>query len=507
MRRVFAFLRRNAWLLVLGAVLEGVIGYQIVKGVPATYQATTLIQLAPGSTASGSASQDAQIADQLARNAVEALHTRPVLDQAAADAGMGPGAPDLDRRVSVALVRDTGILKITAEDTDPQRAAAFANAIPRVYSARLAQAAADDVARRRQGLEQLSELQRQQADSAAQRVTQLQAQPADPNRDRDLLNLRNQSALLESAYTATLRSYQDVLAAQQLAPTEPVVLLESALVPGAPIRPSYPLLTVLCAVMGAALATVLALARERLDDSLRNPERVRLRLNLPTLGEVSSAGRDYELLAGRCRALTADRLISSAVVTSATPRERASLVATNLSIALAEYGDRVLLVDDAPGHVSYTRDLIATSGRAPVEGDGYVLQHTRIPRLSVFQAGTAKNDSPLTLKSRIEHLPGQWETVLFDAPPVSERPDAVVLASYVEAVLVVVDPRRSSARATARVVSSLNAVGAQILGVVLNIEDDLPSQAASESRLTSVSNQASQLDAVNGSARDFSAER
>jgi len=107
------------------------------------------------------------------------------------------------------------------------------------------------------------------------------------------------------------------------------------------------------------------------------------------------------------------------------------------------------------------------------------------------------------LKSRIERLPGQWETVIFDAPPVLDGPDAAVLASYVDVVLVVVDPRRSSARATAQAVSSLNAVGAQILGVVLNRESDGPGPGlAPMPRADVAADRPTTRQPVSGSSRD-----
>jgi polysaccharide biosynthesis transport protein len=479
MSRILAFLRRNSWLLLVGAILEGLIGYQVVRNVPATYQAAAVVNVDASAAAAGGG-RDAQLEDQLVRTAVEAMRTRPLLEQAATEAGLDATQAGLERKVAINLVRDTNILRIVAEDGDPARAAALANAVPHVFSVRMARVAAEDLARSKASLERLSQQQRAEADSAAKRVQDLQAvQPPEPAREADLANLRNQAALLEASYTATLRNYQDLLGSEQRLGRGMVEVLEAAVPPEAPARPNYALLALLAVIAGTALATLLALAREHLDDSLGDAERVRLRLNLPTLGTVSAAGADYELLAGRCRALIPDRLIPSAVITAASQAEQSSSIAVNLSSALARFGDQVLLVGVNASDSSATRNLFSDNGHASEQAgeDGYVVRTTEVPGLRVLMSDARDGESPLSLKARIEQLPGEWDTIVFDAPPVLERPDAAVLASYVEVALVVVDPRRSSARATARAVRNLNAVGAQILGVVLNAQPETVREA------------------------------
>jgi tyrosine-protein kinase Etk/Wzc len=345
-----------------------------------------------------------------------------------------------------------------------------------VYSERVAGSTAADLARRRANLERLSQQQRLETDAAARRVQERQAQPPEPAHEADLVNLRNQAALLEASYTSTLRNYQDVLSLELLAVRDGVEVLEQAIPPLRPIRPNYAVLTLLAVVAGTALATALALAREYLDDTLADAERVRLRLDLPTLGTVSSAGADYELLAGRCRALLPDRLIPSAVVAGATAVERSSIVAVNLAIALAHFGHQVLLVDVDSPETSAARNLGAADDKRAANGHaadvpGYTLNTTQVPGLSVLVSATPNNDeSALALKAQLEQLPS--DTVVFDAPAVLDRPHAAVIASYVDFVVLVVDPRRSSARATDRAVRNLRAVGAQILGVVLNLHPE-----------------------------------
>jgi polysaccharide biosynthesis transport protein len=176
-------------------------------------------------------------------------------------------------------------------------------------------------------------------------------------------------------------------------------IVETALPPAAPFKPSYPKNALFGLLAGLASGVGLAMTLDSLDRSLRSPEQAARFLRLPVLGVIPPAqtaldpgygyGYDYtfghaeepaaadpagekpsgtkakrkvniELLphefprsavAEAYRSFRASLLLSRAdgvrtlVVTSAVPLEGKSSTATNLAIVLGQLGRRVLLVD------------------------------------------------------------------------------------------------------------------------------------------------------------------
>src|SRR5690242_14512626 len=73
-------------LLILGPLLAALIGYLVAQMIPPTYQAGVTVDANAGS--SSATPQDLQVAQQLARSYVETIRARPILEEAAANAGI-----------------------------------------------------------------------------------------------------------------------------------------------------------------------------------------------------------------------------------------------------------------------------------------------------------------------------------------------------------------------------------------------------------------------------------
>ena len=175
-----------------------------------------------------------------------------------------------------------------------------------------------------------------------------------------------------------------------------------------------------------------------------------------------------------------DKPIGSMVVTSAAPEEGKSTTLANLAVTIAQAGKRVIVVDcdlrrpslhhifnakNAPGFTDMMRDD-ALMSHPP-------LQETGVADLQLLTSGTLPPNPAELLGSRrmsdvIATLLKQAEMVLFDAPPVIEVTDAAVLASKVDAVLLVVSAGKTKREHAKKAQALLEKVNAHLIGAVLN---------------------------------------
>jgi succinoglycan biosynthesis transport protein ExoP len=169
----------------------------------------------------------------------------------------------------------------------------------------------------------------------------------------------------------------------------------------------------------------------------------------------------------------------SIVVTSSMPGEGKSTTAANLAITLADAGSRVVLVDGdlrrpfvaeylgLEGEVGLTTVLI---GRATVQdvvqpwGNGY---------LHVLPAGQVPPNPSELLGSRsmanlLDQLTTMYDIALIDAPPLLPVTDAAILSRLAGGALLVVGANTIHHHHLDEALGALEAVGARVLGVVLN---------------------------------------
>ena len=175
-----------------------------------------------------------------------------------------------------------------------------------------------------------------------------------------------------------------------------------------------------------------------------------------------------------------DKAIRSMVVTSAAPEEGKSTTLANLAVTIAQAGKKVILVDcdlrrpslnqifnarGAPGFTDMMRDD-ALMGKPP-------LQDTTVANLRLLASGTIPPNPSELLASRrmgevIAALQQLADVVLFDAPPIVAVTDAAVLASKVDAVLLVVSAGKTKRDHAKKAKALLEKVNAHLIGTVLN---------------------------------------
>jgi non-specific protein-tyrosine kinase len=178
-----------------------------------------------------------------------------------------------------------------------------------------------------------------------------------------------------------------------------------------------------------------------------------------------------------------DRPICTLLVTSPTPEDGKSTIATNLAVILAQGGRKTVILD-ADLHKPMIHKLMKLPNRKGVSDlfvvpqlslDGN-LQETSVAGLRALTSGSLPPNPAELLGSGkmieiMNRVKEQVDIVVLDSPPLLAVTDAAVLAPRVDGVLLVIKPGVTKLAACRQAVEQLQQVGANILGVILNDVD------------------------------------
>jgi receptor protein-tyrosine kinase len=169
-------------------------------------------------------------------------------------------------------------------------------------------------------------------------------------------------------------------------------------------------------------------------------------------------------------------------LTSASPQEGKTTVASNLALALAEIGRRVLLIDGdlrkprlheifRASNVWGLSDLL--EGTKPPEGLETMVVGTSYRDLYLLPAGSVSSSISNLLHSPrvvelLQRMRQQFDMVIIDTPPMLQMPDARVLGKLTDGVILVVRSARTAKETAAAAGQRLAEDGTRVLGTVLN---------------------------------------
>ena len=153
-----------------------------------------------------------------------------------------------------------------------------------------------------------------------------------------------------------------------------------------------------------------------------------------------------------------------------------SLVATNLAVAAAQSGKRVLLIDGDLRRP--TVGALLGLGGQPALGEGaddmnVVYWNTLVPSLfALTPRDTADTPDQLWTPDQIgrllENLRPNFDLILLDTPPALATADLTLVAPYADGALLVAEARKTDLDAMTRVAGELAGAGLTRIGAVLN---------------------------------------
>jgi Mrp family chromosome partitioning ATPase len=142
-----------------------------------------------------------------------------------------------------------------------------------------------------------------------------------------------------------------------------------------------------------------------------------------------------------------------------------TLCATNVAIALAQRGRRVLLIgrDSGDGAPTTIFDLAATTPGATRGPCGqFCIQPSGIDRLDVLPWGAACDRNAACPTDVIEHVRDGYDHVIIDAD------EGAATASHADVAILVLRVRKASTRAARELAESIRARNIRVLGTILN---------------------------------------
>jgi protein-tyrosine kinase len=203
------------------------------------------------------------------------------------------------------------------------------------------------------------------------------------------------------------------------------------------------------------------------------------------LEKESPGAEQYKILREQIKRLRVEAGIRNFSITSPVKRDGKTTVAVNLAAALSlDYEEQVLLIDGdlrAPAIHRYFNavqspgltDYLGSDSKMDLKS---LVRETFLPGLRILPAGKPSHlASELLAKERMSEIiekaraefPGHH--IIIDSPPVLSTPDPLIIARYVDAVLVVVRAGKTPRDYLTKALQSLNSTN--VMGVVLNGAD------------------------------------
>ncbi len=278
--------------------------------------------------------------------------------------------------------------------------------------------------------------------------------------------------------------------------TVSVRVIQNATVPADPSSPNTRLNLVTGLLLGLVLGALFVILRAALDTRVHNAEIAAAVTNAPLLGSIQRergkrvlpvlatdprgvSSENYRQLRSNLEFVTLDSATRGIVVTSSIPGEGKSMIACNLALALAETGQKVLLVDAdlrRPMVASYS-GLVGEAGLTSVlvgrAEFADVVQRWGSGGPDVLTSGPIPPNPSELLSSRamtalLDRLLAEFDVVVLDTPPLIAVADGAILGRQVDGAIVVVDRTRTRRQQLVQAVDSLEKSGVTMLGVVLN---------------------------------------
>ena len=187
----------------------------------------------------------------------------------------------------------------------------------------------------------------------------------------------------------------------------------------------------------------------------------------------------YRTLRTNLQFSSLDKEMRSIVVTSTGPGEGKTTTICNLAVTMAQSGIKVLLIDcdlrksQVHKHFELSNNRGITNVLARHASFEEAVKRTQTMGLDILTAGP-KPPNPAELvgsnvmKEFIREMTKEYDRVLIDAPPVGVVTDAALLSTIVDGTILVVASGQVNIDATQRSKSLLQKVNANILGGLLN---------------------------------------
>jgi capsular exopolysaccharide synthesis family protein len=495
LRRYLRVLRNRRWsiLAVVAITVAATAAYAYLR-VPA-YEASSQVVVEPITLGSPQ-----QVVDAFSLETEAAVAQSTEVARLAGERMGSEESPEaLAGRVTVTVPTDTLSLLITFSHSDPQVARQGAEAFAEAYLEYRQQQAQEEA-------EQLAETYEDETAALQAQVAEVNLQlaesPVGSAEFRDAVVLRN----LLRTELSTLRARVTVVRTADLDPGEIIV---HATQPTSPVGVDNQRLLVIGVLLGLFFGVLFAFFRDRVDERPKSRIDLEEAIGAPVLALVpkvhdgakrdaarlftvddprSPAAEAFRTLGASVLVMGSERRLSSRqrrsniktlLVVSSLDEEGKTTTAANLGAELAQSGKRVLVIS-----ADLRKPRLHEFFRLPNErgltqmlaGDTHDWRNgpgSGVPNLWVLPSGPPVDLPAEALRSDrmrkvLLEASDVMDFVILDGHPLLLVGDSLVLASYVDGVLLVVDAERTSRTAMMQTRGAIEQVGGNLVGAVVN---------------------------------------
>lgn len=305
--------------------------------------------------------------------------------------------------------------------------------------------------------------------------------------------LQRDAVAFRTQLDTLLHRYNQLAAASNIRSSD-VTLLDTAGVPSSPSSPNLFKNMAAALLLGFALAAVIAVLREALDDRLRSSEDIERKLNARTLGQTPyvtdemggemedffspiseayssvRASLDYQLPSVECPVIQ---------FTSSQPSEGKTTSAIATARKYASIGRKVLLIDMDLRRPSVAGQLLDERPKLGIVDAIYMhvpleqaIVHDVANNLDVLPVGAVPDNPAEILSSGLvaelfSKCRLEYDVIIVDSSPVMGIADAPLLSRFVDAVVFIVEANKAQAGQARAALARLRDMNANLLGVVL----------------------------------------
>jgi len=336
-----------------------------------------------------------------------------------------------------------------------------------------------------------------------------------PNKILELARLERRRKVDEETYMMMTQKMEETKI-QEAAQAKNVNIIDEAIESDFPVKPRKKLNVLLGAMIGLALGIGLTFLIEYFDNSIKSPEELermgfnilstipkiemdkvekKLERKFDKLGQLegrkiearlithldpkSPVSEAYRTLRTNLQFSKVDQKLNTILITSAGPKEGKSTTAANLAIAMAQTGQKVVLIDaDLRRPVIHSifgvkKDEGLTNFLMDALPEEKLFKPTFLDNLFLVTSGVLPpNPSELLasnkMKNTLDDLKKKFDLVIIDSPPVIAVTDAAVLSTKVDGTILIVSAERTNRDAISRADSLLKSVNCKLLGALLN---------------------------------------
>ncbi|MBD3225530.1 MAG: polysaccharide biosynthesis tyrosine autokinase [Caldithrix sp.] len=303
---------------------------------------------------------------------------------------------------------------------------------------------------------------------------------------------------------------------QVAAKKQNVRIIDEAIEPNAPVKPNKRLNLMLGALIGLGLGVGITFLMEYMDTTIRRVEELErigfnILANIPVIEEdklekkvekqmstafsnearkvesrlithfdpKSPVSEAYRTLRTNLQFSKIDRRLQNILITSSGPKEGKSTTAANLAIAMAQAGQKVILLDaDLRRPIihfifGHDKEIGLTNYLMDTVSLDEIMLDTFDDNLKIITSGVLPpNPSELLgsakMENLLEKLKTMYDIIVVDSPPVIAVTDAAILSAKVDGTLMVVSFGQTNNDALKRAHGLLDNVGGNLLGAVFN---------------------------------------